>query len=160
MMQPFGEGLAWGNVLALCGAICGALSMVAIRLGAPHDSALTVTFWQGLVVLCLITPIAMVAWVTPHMEQALLLALMSVTFTAGQWLFTAGLRLGAAAAIAPLNYLRLIMMTVIGWLLYAETLTLMTIVGAFLILSSAFFTIRNNARSVKEVNTGVEAPPI
>ena len=66
----------------------------------------------------------------------------------------------AAAAIAPLNYLRLIMMTVIGWLLYAETLTLMTIVGAFLILSSAFFTIRNNARSVKEVNTGVEAPPI
>ena len=52
------------------------------------------------------------------------------------------------------------MMTVIGWLLYAETLTLTTIVGAFLILSSAFFTIRNNARGVKEVNTGVEAQPI
>jgi len=102
----------------------------------------------------------MVAWVTPHMEQALLLALMSVTFTAGQWLYTAVLRLGSAAAIAPLSYLRLIMMTVIGWLLYAETLTLTTIVGAFLILSSAFFTIRNNARGVKEVNTGVEAQPI
>ncbi len=52
------------------------------------------------------------------------------------------------------------MMTVIGWLLYAETLTLTTIVGAFLILSSAFFTIRSNARGVKEVNTGVEAQSI
>jgi len=157
MMHPFGDGLAWGNVLALCGALCGALSMVAIRLGAPHDRALTVTFWQGLVVLCLVTPLAMVAWVTPHMEQAMLLLLMSVTFTAGQWLFTAGLRMGAAAAIAPLNYLRLIMMTVIGWLLYAETPTLTTIVGAFLILSSAFFTIRNNARGVKDSSSAVES---
>ena len=91
--------------------------MVAIRLGAPHDSAVTVTFWQGLVVLCLITPWAMIAWVTPHLEQVILLPLMSVTFTAGQCLFTAGLRLGSAAAIAPINYLRLILMTVIGWLL-------------------------------------------
>jgi len=160
MMHPFEDGLAWGNVLALCGAISGALSMVAIRLGAPHDSAVTVTFWQGLVVLCLITPWAMIAWVTPHMEQVILLALMSVTFTAGQWLFTAGLRMGAAAAIAPLNYLRLILMTVIGWLLYAETPTLTTAVGAFLILSSAFFTIRNNARGVRLETSAEDAPSL
>jgi len=83
-----------------------------------------------------------------------------VTFTAGQWLFTAGLRMGAAAAIAPLNYLRLIMMTVVGWLLFSETPTLTTMVGGFLILSSAFFTIRNNARGVKEVTIAVESPPL
>lgn len=146
MMRPFAGGFALGSVLALCGAMCGALSIVALRLGAHHDRVETVTFWQGLVVMAIITPLALSWWVWPTLEQWLLLGLMSLAFAAGQWLFTAGLRLGDAASIAPLGYLRLILMTIVGWLLYAEIPTLATAIGAVLVISSAIFTIRNNAR--------------
>jgi drug/metabolite transporter (DMT)-like permease len=157
MMRPFAGGLALGSVLALSGAMCGALSMIAIRFGAHHDRVETVTFWQGLVVMAIVTPMAVLWWVPPTMEQWLLLALMSLAFAVGQWLFTAGLRMGDAASIAPLGYLRLILMTVIGWWLYAEIPTLATAVGAVLVISSAIFTIRNNARRRGEVIASPEA---
>ena len=157
MMRPFAGGLALGSVLALSGAMCGALSMIAIRFGAHHDRVETVTFWQGLVVMAIVTPMAVLWWVPPTMEQWLLLALMSLAFAVGQWLFTAGLRMGDAASIAPLGYLRLILMTVIGWWLYAEIPTLATAVGAVLVISSAIFTIRNNARRRGEAIASPEA---
>lgn len=159
MMRPFAGGFEWGSTLALGGAICGALSMVAIRLGAHHDRVETVTFWQGLVVIAIVTPLSLHSWVTPNLDQALLLALMSLAFTVGQWLFTAGLRMGDAAAIAPLGYLRLLLMSAIGWLLYAEIPTWATALGALLVMSAAIFTIRNNARRRAETVTTPEAQP-
>ncbi|CAN1559794.1 RhaT Permeases of the drug/metabolite transporter (DMT) superfamily [Rhabdaerophilaceae bacterium] len=157
MMRPFGGGFDWGNLLAVGSAMCGAMSMVAIRLGAHHDRVETVTFWQGLVVLAIVSPFTLAAWVTPNVEQVVLLCLMSLAFTVGQWLFTAGLRMGDAAAIAPLGYLRLILMAAIGWLIYAEIPSLATVLGAVLVISSAIFTIRNNARRHVDVGAGFQA---
>lgn len=120
--------------------------MVAIRLCRHHDRVETVTFWQGLVVMAIVTPQALLPWGTPNLDQALLLALMSLAFAAGQWLFTAGLRMGDGAAVAPLWYLRLLLMSTLGWLLYAEILFWATAFGALLVMSSAIFIIRNNAK--------------
>lgn len=159
MMRPFVGGFSWGSTLALGGAICGALSMVAIRLGAHHDRVETVTFWQGLVVMAIVTPLALLSWVTPNLDQALLLALMSLAFAAGQWLFTAGLRMGDAAAIAPLGYVRLLLMSTLGWLLYAEIPSWATAFGALLVMSSAVFTIRNNARRKADTVASAETQP-
>ena len=133
--------------------------MVAIRLGRHHDRVETVTFWQGLVVMAIVTLQALLPWGTPNLDQALLLALMSLAFAAGQWLFTAGLRMGNGAAIAPLWYLRLLLMSTLGWLLYAEILSWATAFGALLVMSSAVFTIRNNARRKADTVASAETQP-
>ncbi len=54
--------------------------------------------------------------------------------------------MGETTALAPLHYLRLIMMGAVGWAIYGETPTVHTIVGAALILTSATYTIRRNAQ--------------
>jgi drug/metabolite transporter (DMT)-like permease len=74
-----------------------------------------------------------------------ILVLMSLAFTIGQWLFTAAMRLGDTAAVAPLNYVRLLMMAALGWVVYAEVPSLTTALGAVLIIGSATFTLRRNA---------------
>lgn len=147
MIRPFAGGFETGGLIALAGAVCGALTMIALRMGAGHDRVETVTFWQGLMVLVVITPIALPFWVWPTAFEWKVLAAMSVAFTIGQWLFTAAMRLGETAAIAPLNYVRLLMMAAIGWALYAEVPTWPTVVGAVLIIGSATFTLRLNARA-------------
>ena len=71
---------------------------------------------------------------------------MAVIFTVGMWLMTAALRLGETSALAPLHYLRLLMMAVAGWFIYAEIPSVATVVGAVLVLGAATYTISRNAR--------------
>lgn len=74
---------------------------------------------------------------------------MGLIFTGGIWLFTAAIRLGRASAVAPLGYLRLVLMAATGWLFYGEVPTWATVIGGLLVIASATYTItRNAARSL------------
>jgi drug/metabolite transporter (DMT)-like permease len=68
----------------------------------------------------------------------------------GQWLFTTALRMGEASALAPLNYLRLVMMAAVGYWLYAEVPSPATVLGGLLIVGSASYTVHRNAQRRKE----------
>jgi drug/metabolite transporter (DMT)-like permease len=159
MLKPFGGGFNSAALIALLGALCGGASMIAVRMGSAHDTTISVLFWQGLVVLALVLAPASWFWVTPSAEDWAILALMGVLFTIGLWLFTAGLRLGDASALAPLHYLRLLMMAAIGWWIYAEVPTASTAIGGILILSAATYTLARNARRASKVEPSVAAPP-
>lgn len=145
MIRPFGAGFDPFALVALAGSVCGAASMIALRLGSGHDTTVTVLFWQGLVVAVLSAPVAAFAWVTPTLPEAAILLAMGLIFTAGIWLFTAAIRLGRTSAIAPLGYLRLILMAATGWLFYGEIPTWATVIGGLLVIGSASYTIIRNA---------------
>jgi len=145
MVRPFGEGFDAYALVALAGAVCGALSMIALRLGSGHDTTVTVLFWQGLVVATLSAPVTALQWVTPTLRETLVLLIMGLIFTAGIWLFTAAIRLGRASSVAPLGYLRLVMMAATGWLFYGEVPTWPTVIGGLLVIGSATYTITRNA---------------
>ena len=146
MVRPFGAGVDPHAWVALLGAAFGALNMVILRVGADTDRIETVLFWQNMVVLVLVTPVALWLWVMPTWTQAGILAVMAVIFTLGMWLMTSALRLGETSALAPLHYLRLLMMAVAGWFIYAEVPSVATVVGAVLVLGAATYTISRNAR--------------
>jgi drug/metabolite transporter (DMT)-like permease len=145
MLRPLGGGVNLLAGVALIGALFGALNMIVLRLGAQYDRTETVLFWQGLVVLAIMGPIAIWGWVTPTWREAGVLLLMSLIFTSGMWLFTVAMRMGETSALAPLHYLRLLLMALVGWVGYGETPTLPTVIGALLVLSAATYTIHRNS---------------
>jgi drug/metabolite transporter (DMT)-like permease len=158
MVRPFGQGVETAALLALAGALFGAGGMVALRLGSAHDGTGTVLFWQGVVVLALITPAALWFWVTPSLADALMLIFMGLVFTVGQWLWTYALRMGEASALAPLNYIKLLMAGVVGWLAYGETPTLETVAGGLLVMGAATYTIHRNAQQAAKVRPATLTP--
>lgn len=145
MIRPFGAGFEAQSLIALAGAAFGAASLIALRLGSGHDSTAIVLFWQGLVVAALSAPLAIAQWVWPTGQEAVILLTMGAIFTAGNWLLTVAIRLGRAASIAPLGYLRLLMMAAVGWVIYGEIPTWPTVIGGALVLASATYTISRNA---------------
>jgi drug/metabolite transporter (DMT)-like permease len=153
MLKPFGQGFDANSLLPLIGALFGAGGVIALRLGASHDRTETVLFWQGVVVLLLVAPLALWRWVTPTPYEALMLAAMGIVFAAGQWLFTSAARMGDASALAPLQYVRLLLMALLGWQLYGEVPTLATATGGALVLAAATYTIGRNARRDVPVKT-------
>lgn len=159
MLRPLGGGINLMAGVALIGALFGALNMIVLRMGAEYDRTETVLFWQGVVVLVIMGPIAILGWVTPTWREAGVLLLMSIIFTAGLWLFTTAMRMGETSALAPLHYLRLLLMAVIGWAIYGEMPDVMTAVGALLVLSAATYTIRRNAAKQSIVKPGAAPVP-
>jgi drug/metabolite transporter (DMT)-like permease len=155
MIRPFAAGFEVQSLVALAGAAFGAASTIALRLGSGHDTTTVVLFWQGIVVLVLSAPLAVTTWVWPTWDEAGILLVMGIIFTLGNWLLTVAVRLGRAVALAPLGYLRLVMMAAVGWVLYAEVPTWATVLGGVLVLASASYTITRNA-----TRTPAHPPPV
>jgi drug/metabolite transporter (DMT)-like permease len=158
MLQPFAGGIEPFMLVALLGAVFGAFAVVSLRLGSMHDTAVTVLFYQGLVVIALSAPLAFWFWTPPTLEGLKIVFYMSVIMAIGQWLFTTALRMGQASALAPLNYVRLLMMAVVGYWLYGEIPSTATALGALLIVGSASYTIHRNAQRRKEAEARTAEP--
>jgi drug/metabolite transporter (DMT)-like permease len=145
MLRPFSGGFDPLALFALAAGMFGAVTVISLRLGAQHDSISTVLFYQGLVVMALVAPLALWVWVTPSWWTLGVIGAMSCIFMLGQWLFTSAMRKGEASALAPLNYLRLLLMSVVGYFAYGEVPTWATVAGAVLVVGAASYTIHRNA---------------
>lgn len=145
MLGPFSSGFDPYAIVALVGALFGAATVITLRLGASADGTETVLFYQGWIVLALAWPMAARVWVWPSAHALFVVFLMGFVYVAGQWLFTAAMRMGEASALAPLHYLRLILMSCVGFIVYGEIPSLRTAIGAVLVVGSASYTLRRNA---------------
>lgn len=145
MLQPFSGPIEHYMLVALVGSVFGALSVMTLRMGSRHDTAETVMFYQGLIVTALTFPLALWVWVPPSADMIFLIFLMSVALAVSGWFFTKAFRMGRASSIAPLQYVRLLMMAATGFWLYGETPTLATVIGAALIVGAATYTLHRNS---------------
>ena len=150
MLQPFSGSIETFALVALVGAVFSAFAVISLRLGSTLDTTVTVLFYQGMVVLLLTAPLAWWAWRPVSMEAFQIILAMAGVMVVGQLLFTTALRMGEASALAPLGYLRLLLMGLVGYWLYAEVPSLATVLGALLVVGSASYTLHRNARRQQE----------
>jgi drug/metabolite transporter (DMT)-like permease len=126
-----------GPILLLSSALCGALSMIQIRrLKTSDDSGITVLFFTAFGTV--ITGFSLVfAWRTPTIKDLAIMALLAVFATAGQLLFTVAVRRESAATLAPYTYTSIIWATLFGFIVWGETLSLLSIAGIVSIIGSS-----------------------
>jgi len=63
----------------------------------------------------------------------------------GKLLWTRALKLGEVSALTPISFVQLPIVTLAGWLLFAERVDAMTILGAAIILSATFYIAHREA---------------
>ena len=126
---------------------------LATRRVPPEYSDAQISAWGLLAVTVLGLGMMAVSGeaVMPDAAQALGLAAMVVVGAAGYWAITAASRTGEVAVVAPFRYTRLVFAIVIGALVFAEPVDLLTLCGAGLIIGSGLYSfarsrIRENAR--------------
>ncbi len=146
MLGPTEPGSLLWVLLAIAGAICSAATILTVRVFDPNESIETVLTYQGLLVLpVLIVPMLM-TWQTPTPVEWLLLLAIGILSTLGQWTFVSAYRYAEAARLAPLDFLRLVLMALAGLLFFDEQLHPMLLVGMVIVVATTLYTIRSNAR--------------
>ena len=88
---------------------------------------------------------ALFVWQAPHGIAWVWLGLCGLLGTIGQLLWTRALKLGEVSALTPISFVQLPIVTLAGWLLFAEQVDGLTLLGAAIILSATFYIAHREA---------------
>jgi len=100
--------------------------------------------------LVLAIPGAVFVWRWPAPKDLVLLCLMGVIATANQATYIKGMQLGDAAAMAPIDYTRLVFTAAAGFFLFHEVPGAWTMAGAgIVVISTLFITWREHLATQK-----------
>lgn len=156
MLRPTGEALNGYALLAIAGALFGAGITVTVRVLGHSEKTETILFWQGGVIfLALIGP-SIYFWVPPTPAEWALMIGLGVVGTVGQWLITRAYQMGEASALAPLDFVRLLLATASGYLVFSEIPGGVTTLGAALVVGGTILTMRRNAGPSRAVARPVD----
>jgi drug/metabolite transporter (DMT)-like permease len=140
-----------GHLLLLSAAILWSISIVIAKKLTEKDTIISITFWQamGCVPLALIA--SLFVWETPTLIQLLYLLGIAGLGTLGHALIYASLKLGKVSFLLPLDYIRIIWSTLLGFLLFGSLPTLYLYAGTFLIISATAFISYREIQKNKEI---------
>jgi len=153
VIRPGVETVQLGALLALGSAMLISVNVLMIRVMAQVDSAraIVTSFNLFLTIFTLIP--AIFVWENPS------LTMIGVTFgigaltTLAHLMLTRAMRLAEASAVIPLDFVRLPVSALIGYIWFVEVPDLWTIVGALIIGVSAIYIARNEAMAGRKKTT-------
>ncbi len=152
LAPAMGLGQGGALMLALLAAALTATIQLMLKLMGRADSADTLVAWNLILSVPLAALPAWWFWTQPTTAQWGLLALQGAIGTFSQLGVTRAFQLADASLIAPVDFLRLPLVALAGWLVFAELPRMATWVGASLIfVAIVVMTASARKRRVPEV---------
>ena len=144
-LQWIGTGmatLAWIPVLlGLAGALCTALAYVCVRKLSVTEHPLVIILYFPLVSIPISLPGVIQQGVMPSGLDWLWLIGVGVLTQLGQIWVTRGLSCLPAARATSLNYVQVVFAATWGWIWFHETVNVLTLAGAALVLMASCISI-------------------
>ncbi len=123
----------------LASAFLFAFTVTGMKVLTRDHAPMVILVWSALLGLVLAIPGAILTWRWPAPRDLVLLCLMGVIATANQASYIKGMQWGDAAAMAPIDYTRLIFTAAAGFFLFHEVPGRWTLVGAGIVVASTLF---------------------
>ena len=122
-----------------------AFTVTGMKVLTRDHAPMVLLVWSAVLGLVLAIPGAVFVWRWPAPKDLVLLCLMGVIATANQATYIKGMQLGDAAAMAPIDYTRLVMAVGAGFVLFHELPGYWTMVGASVVVGSTLvITLREH----------------
>lgn len=146
MLRPGTDLPLLGAAIALAAAFTWCGITLTSRMLSRTEPTATVVAWVGVVTTACSLPFAVAAWQPLGPGDAAILLGFSL-FTPGIiWLLTEAFRAGEASAVAPFQYLRLVVIAAVGWAVWGEAPDGWTWLGTAIILAGALVVTVAEAR--------------
>lgn len=129
-------------LLMILGSFAYAGSIVITKRLSGTDAASTVLFWMSLVQAPVTFVAALPYWVTPPASSLPWVALIGAGSYAAHFCMTRAMALVDATVAAPIDFIRLPLIAILGALLYGEPFDPLVILGAIVIFLGTYYSIR------------------
>jgi drug/metabolite transporter (DMT)-like permease len=142
IVRPSAAGLSPGQLVALAAAVGFAVSVTMVKSLTRTDSAVAIIFWMLVVqsLLGLLPALWVWRWPSPTAWAWVLLVAFCGTFS--HYCMARAMRHAEATVVMPMDFLRVPLTALAGWLIYSERLDLFTVAGTVLILGGNLLNLR------------------
>ncbi len=137
ILRPGFASIGGGQMLALLSAIAWSCALMVIKTLGRTDSSATIITYMGLLMVPLSLGPALFVWQWPAAHEWGWLIAIGVLGGLGQFCVTEALRQADTAVVMPIDFFKLIWVTVIAYLAFGEHLDLYTWIGGAVIFASA-----------------------
>lgn len=149
IVRPGLEHVDPGQLIALAAAFGFAVSVILVKSLTSTESTTAIVFWM-LVVQSVIGAIpAALVWRTPEAAAWPWILVIALCGTYSHFCMAQALRVAPATTIVPMDFLRMPLTAVAGWLVYAEGIDAYTVAGAALIMVANLLNLRRPAAAPK-----------
>ena len=146
VLRPGFTEIGLGPILVMFSAFVWAICMIMIKELGRTDSSITITVYMSLVMAPLSLVPALFYWQWPTLEQIAWLVAIGLVGGAGQMAMAEALKLGDTHAVLPVEFVKLIWISIIAYVAFAEVPGLFTwLGGAMIFAATAYITIRERA---------------
>ena len=140
ILRPGSSVISEGSIFAIIGAIMFAVYLILTRYVSRLDTALTSFFWTGIGGTVTMTVISFFIWEPIPQKDLLWLLTMCILSSSSHFLMVKTLQVAEASVIQPFSYLQLVFGSIIGVMIFSESIDLMIIVGVTIVIGSGLFT--------------------
>lgn len=134
----------------LAGAVMGGSTKVSIRrMRSVEEPAHRVVFYFALIGSLLSSIPAGMTWEPLSWNITIWLFLLGITATLAQLLLTAAYGHAPAGQLGAFTYTSVIFASILGWLVWDETLTFTAIAGMFIIISAGLLVMLQNNKTIR-----------
>ena len=146
VVRPGAAMLDVAAFAVLGAAMAYAATYVFTRHMASTERPFAIVFWMNLIQLPLGLIPALTMWVTPSPENYIWIAAIGLGGLCSHWCVAHAMRHADAAVVAPMDFIRLPIIAVIGYLFYAEPWNPYVLIGGVLIFSGNMINLWGERR--------------
>jgi drug/metabolite transporter (DMT)-like permease len=153
MLRPGLEIVSEGALIVLIGAVFYGASNVMMKSLLSDDAPWVIVFWMQLIQLplTLLPAIFWFDWLWPDWSDAPWLLSIGVTGMTAHFCIARAFQLADATVCIPVDFVRLPLAALMGWLFYMEGVSIWVMVGALLIFGGNYYSVWRETRPVKPV---------
>ena len=139
------QTLSWAQGAALASAFLFALTVTGMKVMTRDHSPFVILVYSAVLGVVFALPPALFVWRWPHLWDLVLLIVMGVLGVITQACYIKGMQIGDAAAMAPIDYTRLVFAVALGFVLFREVPQPRIILGAAIVVGATLFiTLREH----------------
>jgi drug/metabolite transporter (DMT)-like permease len=147
-------------LVVLSAALGFATTLVLTKKLTRTDSTFAIIFWMNLIQF----PLALVGSDLLFVSKLLALQIpaviaVGISGLASHYCLANAFRAGDATVVVPLDFMRIPLIAVIGWWLYAEPLDIFVFLGAGLIIAGILWNLQGEARRTTGMPMPAETAP-
>jgi drug/metabolite transporter (DMT)-like permease len=163
VVRPGMEGFDAVSVIAIFGAMFGAGLMICTKMLTGLESTLKIMAFVAVITTSLSAIPGLAMWQAPDAFETTWLLVIGLFGPIGQFFGISAFRVGEASFLAPVDYLRLLISIVVGFLLFAEFPDVWTFLGAAVIVGSALYVNHREIQVAREragLSAGTSRAPV
>ncbi len=142
-----------GQLIALAAAVGFGISIALVKFLTRTENTLSIIFWMLVVQSAAGLIPSLFVWIWPSAHSCAWIVVIAICGTFSHFCMARAMLYADATIVIPMDFLRVPLTATAGWLLYAEKLDVLTVLGAALILTGNLLNLKSNAPLPARVGT-------